>query len=38
MLKKQHFELLNLMEEEKSLSKLSEILSLSERSIRYKID
>ena len=38
MLKKQHFELLKLIENEKKLSKVAEFLNLTERSIRYKID
>ena len=38
MLKKQHFELLKLIENEKKLSKIAELLNLTERSIRYKID
>ena len=38
MLKKQHFELLKLIENEKKLSKIAEILNLTERSVRYKID
>ena len=38
MLKKQHFELLKLIENEKKLSKIAEFLNLTERSIRYKID
>ncbi|PGH20457.1 transcriptional regulator [Fusobacterium polymorphum] len=38
MLKKQHFELLKLIENEKSLPKIAELLDLTERSIRYKID
>ena len=38
MLKKQHFELLKLIENEKKLSKIAELLNLTERSVRYKID
>ena len=38
MLKKQHFELLKLIENEKKLSKVAEFLNLTERSVRYKID
>ena len=38
MLKKQHFELLKLIENEKKLPKIAELLKLTERSIRYKID
>ena len=38
MLKKQHFELLKLIENEKKLPKIAEFLKLTERSIRYKID
>ena len=38
MLKKQHFELLKLIENEKKLSKIAGLLNLTERSIRYKID
>ena len=38
MLKKQHFELLKLIENEKQLSKIAELLNLTERSVRYKID
>ena len=38
MLKKQHFELLKLIENEKKLSKIAELLGLTERSIRYKTD
>ena len=38
MLKKQHFELLKLIENEKKSSKVAEFLNLTERSIRYKID
>ncbi|ALF23653.1 BglG family transcription antiterminator [Fusobacterium nucleatum] len=38
MLKKQHFELLKLIENEKKLPKIAELLTLTERSIRYKID
>ena len=38
MLKKQHFELLKLIENEKKLSKIAELLDLTERSVRYKID
>ncbi len=38
MLKKQHFELLKLIENEKKLPKIAEILNLSERSVRYKIN
>lgn len=38
MLKKQHFELLKLIENEKKLPKIAEILHLTERSIRYKIN
>ena len=38
MLKKQHFELLKLIENEKKLSKVAELLNLTERSVRYKID
>ena len=38
MLKKQHFELLKLIEKEKKLSKIAELLNLTERSVRYKID
>ena len=38
MLKKQHFELLKLIENEKKLPKIAELLNLTERSIRYKID
>ena len=38
MLKKQHFELLKLIENEKKLSKIEELLNLTERSVRYKID
>ena len=37
MLKKQHFELLKLIENEKKLSKIAELLNLTERSVRYKI-
>ena len=38
MLKRQHFELLKLIENEKKLPKIAELLKLTERSIRYKID
>ena len=38
MLKKWHFELLKLIENEKKLPKIAEILNLTERSVRYKID
>ncbi len=38
MLKKQHFELLKLIENEKKLPKIAEILNLTERSVRYKIN
>ena len=38
MLKKQHFELLKLIENENQLSKIAELLNLTERSVRYKID
>ena len=38
MLKKQHFELLKLMEKEKSLAEIANSLSLTERSVRYKIN
>ena len=38
MLKKQHFELLKLIENEKKLSKVADFLNLTERSVRYKID
>nr|WP_314387421.1 transcription antiterminator [uncultured Fusobacterium sp.] len=38
MLKKQHFELLKLIENEKKLPKIAEFFKLTERSIRYKID
>ena len=38
MLKKQHFELLKLIENEKKLCKIAGLLNLTERSIRYKID
>ena len=38
MLKKQHFELLKLIENEKKLSKIAGVLNLTERSVRYKIE
>lgn len=38
MLKKQHFEILKIIEKESKLSKVAELLNLTERSIRYKID
>ena len=38
MLKKWHFELLKLIENEKKLPKIAELLNLTERSVRYKID
>ena len=38
MLKKQHFEILKIIENERKLSKVAEFLNLTERSIRYKID
>ena len=38
MLKKQHFEILKIIENESKLSKVAELLNLTERSIRYKVD
>lgn len=38
MLKKQHFEILKIIGKESKLSKVAELLNLTERSIRYKID
>ena len=38
MLKKQHFEILKIIENERKLSKVAELLNLTERSVRYKID
>lgn len=38
MLKKQHFELLKLIENERKLPKVAELLNLTERSVRYKTD
>ena len=37
MLKKQHFEILKIIENERKLSKVAELLNLTERSVRYKI-
>ena len=38
MLKKQHFEILKIIENESKLSKVAELLNLTERSVRYKVD
>ena len=38
MLKKQHFEILKIIENERKLSKVAELLNLTERSVRYKVD
>ena len=38
MLKKQHFEILKIIENESKLLKVAELLNLTERSVRYKVD
>ena len=38
MLKKQHFEILKIIENESKLSKVAKLLNLTERSVRYKVD